>query len=978
MYCFPYPRDADVESIRVPLVARTKYSIKGQTNFSDFFKRAFDAEMLRIKIDTYDRQESTSLSASRLLASTIQSWLFFGVASEALGRDIRHEEFAGAGPDEPHLSIDLRIPIWYWRELEARWNDLDASLTAAEFEAKRAQLIKIYENAQMLVISMDILANELEDDKLAQILLSIHMLLYLVADVLDSEKLKVTQTSTTSASTKLLKRRMIKNGWCEKRLNFVHASPIFYPAFYFLSSLKPSRIDAEDHSSCNRERCLITSKLSKPLHRADECLCEDVVVPVDRVNTIVASGGIPLVRITRSEFGKTELEVLPYTPSSRFIAISHVWADQQFGSAQNCLPKCQVGYLEEVLSSVPTSMDHWGWREWIAHWRSSHPGEIAPPSRAYEYFWLDSFCIPQAGEYANLRSKAIESMNFIYAAASHTFVFDKGLQALDAGRRPASLAHGGRPTYHSPQDENLLDVVAYIYASNWMGRAWTLQEGILSGRLVFPFHGSLAYLKLLRPQHDEGGFGDFWDYLVTRIPKDWRRSARDLLPRRSKPKIEVSKSLRDESEPFRESVRHQLFTHMKKSLHVEEYRDYARTPTDRAARFVEAHTLLQSRTTTQAEDIPLILMNMSCMNANAVSQNKTINARMKQLFYGLESLPTELLFSDCARPGSCTVDAWIPCEITPESFGGTHTLKLGSAGFTFETRKGAQALKFYLLSSAHRSNRFRLLLPHQKDAKSLKYNVEALQRSNDEQPAAHTSVWCIVVDDESPERGARFVVNRVVGNKYFLHFDCPLRLTEIDDSKSPSDAQQDPKQECGAVSLNGNFIIERSYEPQDLSLSRPQNPEQYSDRLEVIGQAISGIIRLGERYLMTAIWGDEKSMPSLFYIPYGLYCFKRRQWVQRALNGFVHRAWMATYQPDWDPKGPWKWFWKLSNWEPPIPFRTLMKWWCSFCFFIGFQAGTWPEVAVVTLYWLPLFPTQELVNMYLTAMFSKTVLSFFF
>lgn len=97
---------------------------------------------------------------------------------------------------------------------------------------------------------------------------------------------------------------------------------------------------------------------------------------------------------------------------------------------------------------------------------------IAPPSRAYEYFWLDSFCIRQAVGHADLRSKAIESMNFIYAAASHTFVFIKGVQALDAGRRPASLAHGGRPIYFSPRDENLRDVVAYIYALNWMGRVW--------------------------------------------------------------------------------------------------------------------------------------------------------------------------------------------------------------------------------------------------------------------------------------------------------------------------------------------------------------------------------------------------------------------------------------------------------------------------------------------------------------------------
>ena len=562
-----------MKSIRVPLIA-------GQTDFSDFFKSilgALDAETQKIKADESDGQESTRLLLTHLLASAIQSWLFFRLASEALGRDIKHEEFAGADPDGPHLSIDLRLPIWYWRELKARWDELDDSLTAAEFEAKRARLETIYESAQILVNYMDFLASNLDDEKLTEIVLSIHMLLYLVANVLDSDTVKVTQTNASSASTKLLKLRMVKNGWCEKRLNFLDASPMCYPAFYFLSSLKPPRINAEDHSSCSSERCLVTSKLSKPLHRTDECLCQDVVVPVDRVNTIVASGGIPLVRVTRSPLGMTELEVVPYTPSSRFIAISHVWADRQFGSAQNCLPKCQVGYLEEVLLSLPTDTDEWGLREWVANWRFTRPGEIAPPTRGYEYFWLDSFCIPQAIEYADLRSKAIESMNLVYAAASHTFVFDKGLQALDAGRRPASLAHGGRPTYYGPRDENLLDVVANIYASNWTSRAWTLQEGILSGHIVFPLRGSLVYLKLLRP-HNDDGFGGFWEYLVNKIAKDFRQLARDLLPRRSKPKTEVSTRLQDESEPFREQVRHHLFTHMKKSLHVEDHNDYARTP----------------------------------------------------------------------------------------------------------------------------------------------------------------------------------------------------------------------------------------------------------------------------------------------------------------------------------------------------------------------------------------------------------------
>lgn len=264
------------------------------------------------------------------------------------------------------------------------------------------------------------------------------------------------------------------------------------------------------------------------------------------------------------------------------------------------------------------------------------------------------------------------------------------------------------------------------------------------------------------------------------------------------------------------------------------------------------------------------------------------------------------------------MDAWIPREIAPQRFTGKHILKLGSAGFIFETRNGAQALKFYLLLSVRPSDRFRLLILNQKGTKKLKYDVKALQRSNNEQIAAPAAVWCIVVDDESTEQGARFVINRIIGNKYFLHFDCPLRLTEVDGSKNPSDAKQNPKHEYGAVRLHGDFIIERNHEPQDLSISRRQNPQQYWDRTILIGDTICNIMFIGERYLIRAIWGDENSMSTLFYIFWTLYNYKKIGWAEEAVNSFVHRAWMATYRPDWDPNGPWKWFWKLSNLKAPI------------------------------------------------------------
>ena len=61
-----------------------------------------------------------------------------------------------------------------------------------------------------------------------------------------------------------------------------------------------------------------------------------------------------------------------------------------------------------------------------------------------------------------------------------------------------------------------------------------------------------------------------------------------------------------------------------------------------------------------------------------------------------------------------------------------------------------------------------------------------------------------------------------------------------------------------------------------------------------------------------------------------------------------------------------------------FPSSTLMKWWCFFCFFLSFQTNNWRFAVSVTPYWLPLFPKQELMNMFVTAIFTKIVLSFFF
>jgi hypothetical protein len=128
-----------------------------------------------------------------------------------------------------------------------------------------------------------------------------------------------------------------------------------------------------------------------------------------------------------------------------------------------------------MLAALPLQTEHSGLSRWVWLKKANPSGTIKPPVYSYQLFWLDTFCIPQDTQHADLKRKAIDSMNLIYAAAWQTIVFDASLQKFDAGKRPNSLIRGIRgedASFYSPACHNLPDVLAQICASNWMGRAW--------------------------------------------------------------------------------------------------------------------------------------------------------------------------------------------------------------------------------------------------------------------------------------------------------------------------------------------------------------------------------------------------------------------------------------------------------------------------------------------------------------------------
>jgi hypothetical protein len=97
----------------------------------------------------------------------------------------------------------------------------------------------------------------------------------------------------------------------------------------------------------------------------------------------------------------------------------------------------------------------------------------------------------------------------------------------------------------------------------------TLQEGVLSHHLIFPLKGSLAYLRLLKPNYDEG-------FSLSDLPL--LGEARQLLnnERAAESSNDPLLRMEDEAEPLRDRVRHEIFNFAMASLNVEEYRNYAR------------------------------------------------------------------------------------------------------------------------------------------------------------------------------------------------------------------------------------------------------------------------------------------------------------------------------------------------------------------------------------------------------------------
>ncbi|MCJ1311978.1 hypothetical protein MMC25_005652 [Agyrium rufum] len=153
------------------------------------------------------------------------------------------------------------------------------------------------------------------------------------------------------------KEKMIAKGWCHHHVN--HLSRTYdLNTFLYLATLERSPQRLFDHTLClSHEACIAyntDTETYETRHVTTDCTCQMVSTPYDRLTKVIRQGGIPLLSIeydaTTGEIPK--VNVNRRTWRSKYIAISHVWADGLGNPKANALPVCQIKRLQTRLAAL--------------------------------------------------------------------------------------------------------------------------------------------------------------------------------------------------------------------------------------------------------------------------------------------------------------------------------------------------------------------------------------------------------------------------------------------------------------------------------------------------------------------------------------------------------------------------------------------------------------------------------------------------
>lgn len=705
----PHPTGG-LKPLDVPFVATLQYVYD-----ADFwsFPRSYGA--------VRDDEDWRALPAHDL-AALAQSWLYFGVMAEFLGKPVDFHQFSRMRETEVGMGkvqMNKVVSAASFQTLLDKWlrftvapilnpafmdddAPINSSLTEGDlwrdFQKRYRFLGKVLETCDEL----QRLPQAFELDAIPRIALSITLLCTTLRGILteilnpsagmvttwamggradqldwdrndkeeDTEKVapKDLVANGESSIGTLLRQQMSQEGWCPFKIQHILSSHDYATAYY-LSRLF-DRSSQLNHGSCTEAECVannvdMNNYVTKHVH--PDCTCSHLPFPEEEMRRIINAGGIPLVRAKQvAEDKPPVLEVTEMNTATRYIAFSHVWSDGLGNPNANSLPECQVRRLQGYVdNSQPPEESSWvSYPAFNFDFRRT--SYVNAPAK---YFWLDTLCIPVGKEYDDLKFRAINQMAAIYSSAYEVLVLD------------SSFAHT------SIQDAKVCEQIARLEVSPWMGRCWTFQEGCLAAVLNFQFSDSR-----LNPWRTKVGYSTF---MGEQLDSTFFRFVRELanaivfklfIKRRMKFNASM---LYDVETAIVAAISRPLIKRLSTSTNNTSVAFMDPSMTSEAQmtcdELVRCWNELTIRTTTKREDIHVILANLLRLGAHNLLQMEKPQDRMRVIFNSLKYLPLSFFLNPTLPRGDLAGnhrDRWLPLYPAGDSLSQTPRLKVTPDGYS--------------------------------------------------------------------------------------------------------------------------------------------------------------------------------------------------------------------------------------------------------------------------------------------------------
>ena len=417
------------------------------------------------------------------LESFYQTWLFFGLLHEILGSVCVAEDFIYTCEDQyghtTAVSTSKLRPV-----LEEWVARVQADTTKPTTYAHVAECLCMLHAA----LNVNTLGSNL-DPAIKLSLASLGQTLAYATNKAFSIEYPVQKVKCPSTWCMLIdddywKARFLAHGWCLTEVRLILDDTLSLQTRHFLACI--DKRDAEqDHQRCDTQQCMVYQNdlgAYQTKHVRDGCNCEKLCIDSEVLFNILRNKALPLIRIRRGQtLGELSIDVVASRPDSRYVALSHVWADGLGNPYANALPRCQLSYIGQLINNLDVAAHSRAirgldFKEKDGGVRREHEEEVEEL-----LLWCDTLCCPVRPEAAKLL--ALEYMYPTYQYACHVLV-------LDASFRTDKF-----------ESSDIDEVSMRIFTSPWMRRLWTLQEGALAAvtnRLWFQLIDKAVNLRELR------------------------------------------------------------------------------------------------------------------------------------------------------------------------------------------------------------------------------------------------------------------------------------------------------------------------------------------------------------------------------------------------------------------------------------------------------------------------------------------------